>query len=108
MIGRREFLGMTAAAGMAALLTKGATANASGQTFELAEATVADITAAMQTGRLTSRGLVEQYLANIKAIDGKLNSVIELNPDALAIADQMDKERKAGKIRGPLHGIPVL
>src|SRR5215218_8639985 len=105
MIGRREFLGMTAAAGIAALLTKEVSANASGQTFELAEATVADINAAMQAGRLTSRGLVEKYLANIKAFDGKLNSVIELNPEALAIADAMDKERKAGKVRGPLHGI---
>src|SRR5207248_166615 len=48
------------------------------------------------------------YLTRIADIDKKLNSIIELNPDALAIADQMDRERKAGKVRGPLHGIPVL
>src|SRR5204863_7924309 len=48
------------------------------------------------------------YLARIADTDKKLNSIIELNPDALGIADQMDRERKSGKIRGPLHGIPVL
>jgi len=108
MIDRREFLGMTALAGIGALTVKGEYAEAAVQTFQLEEATVADLSAAMQGGRLTSRSLTERYLANIKAIDPKLNAVIEVNPDALAIADQMDKERKAGKVRGPLHGIPVL
>ena len=108
MVDRREFLGMSALAGLGFAMTKGSQVSHGAQTFEIAEATVADINAAMRAGRLTSRSLVERYLANIKAIDGKLNSIIELNPDAIAIADQMDRERKSGKIRGPLHGVPVL
>ena len=55
--------------------------------------------------------MTQQYLARIDAIDQRgpaINAVIELNPDALAIASQLDAERKAGKVRGPLHGIPVL
>ena len=62
----------------------------------------------MKSGKLTSRRLVEMYLERIKQIDTKTHSVLELNPDALAIADAMDKERKKGKVRGPMHGIPVL
>jgi amidase len=65
----------------------------------------------MQSGQLTSHALTAAYLQRIAEIDRagpKLNSIIELNPDALAIADQLDAERKAGKVRGPLHGIPVL
>src|SRR5258705_12534132 len=65
----------------------------------------------MQTGELTSHSITEKYLKKIQDIDKngpKLNSVIEINPDALSIADAMDNERKAGKTRGPLHGIPVL
>jgi amidase len=65
----------------------------------------------MNSGVWTSRMITESYLKRIAAIDKKgphLNSVIELNPDALSIADALDKERKNGKIRGPLHGIPVL
>ncbi len=66
---------------------------------------------AMAAGIYTSRAICEMYLARIKEIDqveNGINSVIELNPDALAIADALDKERQAGKVRGPLHGIPVL
>jgi amidase len=62
----------------------------------------------MSSGHATARSITEGYLTRIADIDKKLNSVIELNPDALSIADAMDRERKAGKIRGPLHGIPVL
>lgn len=65
----------------------------------------------MAAGTLTARELTAAYLARIAAVDRagpKLNAVIELNPDALAIADQLDAERKAGKVRGPLHGIPIL
>ena len=67
--------------------------------------------ARMKAGTLTSHALVSQYLARIGAIDKagpRLNSVIELNPEALAIAGELDRERAAGKLRGPLHGIPVL
>jgi amidase len=65
----------------------------------------------MAAGTLTSHALVSQYLARIAAVDRagpKLNAVIELNPEALAIARQLDRERAGGKVRGPLHGIPVL
>ena len=74
----------------------------------LEEATVAGLQAAMQGGELTARSLTEAYLARIAAIDPQLRSVLEINPDALAIADALDAERKATGPRGPLHGIPVL
>jgi amidase len=79
--------------------------------FELNEATIASLQKMMEGGTHTSRSITELYLKRIDAIDKngpKLNSVIELNKSALDMADNMDKERKAGKIRGPLHGIPVL
>ena len=65
----------------------------------------------MESGKFTSRSLVEKYLARIEAIDAggpQLKSVIEVNPDALALADAADNERRAKQVRGPLHGIPVL
>jgi amidase len=80
-------------------------------TFDLEEATVADLQQRMEAGRDTSRSLVEKYLRRIDAIDRNgpmLLSVIEVNPDALAIADRLDAERKTGRQRGPLHGVPVL
>ena len=80
-------------------------------TFDLDEATLADLQQRMEAGRDTSRSLVEKYLRRIDAIDRSgpmLHSVIEVNPDALAIADRLDGERKAGRRRGPLHGVPVL
>jgi amidase len=79
--------------------------------FEFEEATVVDLQAAMRSGRHTARSLAEAYLARIEAIDRHgptLTSVIELNPDALAIAEALDTERKAKGERGPLHGLPVL
>ncbi|NCD70714.1 amidase [Mucilaginibacter agri] len=79
--------------------------------FELKEATIADLQHKMQTKQHTSRSITELYLKRIAAIDKsgpKLNAVIELNPEALAIADSLDKERAKGKVRGPMHGIPVL
>jgi amidase len=75
------------------------------------EASIADLQKAMQSGRLTSRQITQQYLDRIQAIDKagpKLNSVIEVNPDALADAEALDQERKARGPRGPMHGIPVL
>lgn len=80
-------------------------------TFDLQEATVADLQRRLTAGQDTSRTLVDRYLARIEAIDRggpELHSVLELNPDARAIADALDAERKAGRVRGPLHGIPVL
>jgi amidase len=79
--------------------------------FELTELSVAQLQDGMASGRYTSRRLVELYLQRIKAIDADgpaLRAVLETNPDALAIADALDAERKAKGARGPLHGIPVL
>jgi amidase len=79
--------------------------------FELNEVTIDTLQQKMQSGDYTSRSITELYLKRIDAIDKAgptLNSVIEVNKSALEMADSMDKERKAGKVRGPLHGIPVL
>ena len=79
--------------------------------FILNEITIDGLQKKMQSGEYTSRSITQLYLDRINAIDKKgpaINSVIEINPDALTIADDMDKERKSGKVRGPLHGIPVL
>jgi amidase len=106
---RRDFvrlgLAATAVAG-----TNNALA-ASAASTSILDAGVVEQQAAMQAGKLSSHSLVSQYLARIVAIDKRgprLNSVIELNPDALKIAADMDRERAANKLRGPLHGIPVL
>ena len=87
------------------------TSRANTATFAYSEAEIAQLQARFASGRLTSRTLTAAYLARIDAIDRrgpKLNSIIELNPDALAIAAELDRERKAGKTRGLLHGIPIL
>jgi amidase len=79
--------------------------------FELAERSIDELQAALGRGELTSHQLVDQYLQRIESMDRQgptLRHVLETNPEALAIADALDAERKAGKIRGPLHGIPVL
>jgi amidase len=79
--------------------------------FELEDKTITELQEGLASGRWTSRALTEQYFARIEELDKKgptLNHALELNPDALTIADQLDNERKAGKTRGPLHGIPVL
>jgi amidase len=79
--------------------------------FSFAEATIDELQRKMATGELTARALTSAYLERIAQLDKagpRLNAVIELNPDALAIAAQCDAERRAGKVRGPLHGIPVL
>jgi amidase len=77
----------------------------------LPEWTITDLNEKMESGELTSQQVTELYLQRIAAVDKGgpyINSVIELNPDALEIADGLDKERKAGKLRGVLHGIPIL
>ena len=79
--------------------------------FAFAEATIDDLQARMAAGKLTSHELTAAYLARIAEIDRggpKLNAVLELNPDAMIIADALDAERKAGRVRGPRHGIPIL
>jgi amidase len=77
----------------------------------LPEWTIAELQGRMESGELTAHRLAELYLQRIAEIDKEgpyINSVIELNPDALEIAGMLDEERKAGKLRGPLHGIPIL
>lgn len=77
----------------------------------LPEWTISELQEKMESGELTARRLAELYLERIAAVDKNgpyLNSVIEVNPDALEIADQLDAERQAGKARGALHGIPIL
>src|SRR5271157_2218719 len=79
--------------------------------FELDEITIDDVQKAFQSGQYSSRSLTEKYLKRIGEVDKTgpmLNSIIEMNPDALAIADAVDQERKAKGPRGPLHGTPVL
>ena len=76
--------------------------------FDFNETTIDNLQQKMASGNLTSVEICQKYLDRIKLVDPVLKSVIELNPDALEIARQLDDERKAGKIRGPLHGIPVL
>ncbi len=78
---------------------------------ELDEVTIADLQAGIASGKFTARSLTSKYLARIEEVDRhgpSLRSVIEMNPDALAIADALDKERAAKGARGPLHGVPVL
>jgi amidase len=79
--------------------------------FELDEATIAELQAGMRSGKYSAQTLTKKYLERVEDVDNHgpaINSVIELNPDALSIAAELDKERKAGRVRGPLHGVPVL
>lgn len=79
--------------------------------FELDEATIPGLQDGMKSGKFTARALAEKYTTRIDEIDKRgpgVNAIIELNPDAFAIADALDEERKAKGPRGPLHGIPVL
>ncbi len=115
---RRKFLKNTSAAGLSSILIAGNSViaqtekkNIPTDEFELNEVTIDMLQQYMQSGKYTSRRITEIYLKRIAAIDKngpKLNAIIELNSDALSIADAMDAERKAGKLRGSMHGIPVL
>ncbi len=78
-----------------------------GPRFSVVEASIQDMQRAMREGRVTSRQLVEQYLIRIALYDAKLNATMAVNPKALDEADRLDRERRAGKVRGPLHGIPI-
>jgi len=119
-VGRRDFLRVSA-------LTVGATACGSvdeerpGETaalvretssdFQLEETAIADLTASMRSGDRTTRSIVSQYLSRIQQLDRQgpmLQSVIETNPEALNISEELDREREAGTVRSPLHGVPVL
>ena len=117
---RRDFLkvGATALAG-AALLPESLSSQSTAVTaasesvapFELDEVSLITLQQGLASGKYTSKQLVEMYATRIEALDRRgprLNSIIEMNPDALAIAGQLDAERKAKGPRGPLHGIPVV
>ena len=102
---RRQFL-VTAGAGALTVATSRAA-----DPFPYDEITIAEAQQQMASGRLSARALVVAYQQRIKTVDRggpKLNSVIEMNPDALKIAAELDRERKAGHARGPLHGVPIL
>jgi amidase len=91
-----------------ALLLGGQTPLPSGkQPFTVVEASIREMQTAMQQGRVTSREIVLQYLTRIATYEDKLNAIIVVNPHALEEADARDRERAQGKIRGPLHGIPI-
>jgi len=115
---RREFLrlgtGVAAVPALAGIAAETAAApNSGGRTpgRDIEEVTIAELQRRMARRRLTSEELVEAYLDRIEAIDRRgprLNSVIEVNPDAGRIARALDRERRAGNVRGPLHGIPIL
>src|SRR6202022_4047880 len=75
--------------------------------FSVMEATIPQMQVALKSGRLTSHELVQQYLLRIATYEDKVHAAITVNPNALKEADERDRERKAGKIRGPLHGIPI-
>jgi amidase len=86
-------------------------ANSPGGSFEFDEMTVTEMQEGMASGRFTAHSITDKYLARIESIDKHgpaINSVIEVNPDAISIAKALDKERKQKHVRGPLHGIPVL
>ena len=112
---RRNFLAFlpsgAALAGQSAQAQPSGVRTATVPPFELDEMTIDDLSRGMQSGKYTSRRITELYLARIEATNRRgpmLRAVIETNPDALAIAETLDAERKQGKIRGPMHGIPVL
>lgn len=113
-VSRRDFLrlgAIAAGASLAQLDSGGPVEAASSSADVIVEATIAELQAAMASGELTARQLVDRYIARIRDLDQngpKVNSVIEVNPDARSIADGLDAERTAGQVRGPLHGIPIL
>lgn len=118
---RREFLG-TSALGCVLAISKPAALVAStnpspahlpssAKEFELEELTISELQDGMKSGKFSARSLVKSYLERIDGIDKHgpaINSVIEINPDAVAIAEALDRERKEKGARGPLHGIPIL
>jgi amidase len=120
-ITRRGFLKASTTAGAAGALAAGGNLAGAGAamaggghdvpSFPFEEATIAELQAAMTAGRLSSRRLTRAYLRRIRQLDLsgiQLNSVIEVNPDALEIAAALDAERRRKGPRGPLHGIPIL
>src|SRR5438874_481767 len=112
IITRRKFLGTTALSS-AALLSGGITsllqrsASAAGN-FDFLEKSIPELQTAMASGEVSSEELVMDYLQRIDSLNRPLHSLIETNPDAISIAEHLDRERQRGHVRGPLHGIPLL
>lgn len=112
-LSRRNFLAATAA-GSAVLLPVGpsslfkAAAAAAGSNFQFVEKTIPQLQAAMAAGQITAGELVLGYLNRIQQLNPTLHAVIETNPNAVSVAAGLDNERRAGHVRGPLHGIPLL
>ena len=112
MISRREFAELASCA-VAGIVLPGGKRGPSRppQALELEETTIAQLQDAMKAGRLSARGVAEAYLGRMATLDRQgptLRAVLEINPEALAIADALDAERRRGKVRGPMHGIPVI
>src|SRR5258707_8425953 len=112
IVTRRKFLGTTAlgsaallSGGFASLVQRSALAAAG---FDFVEKSLPELQDAMASGQLTSRELTHGYIRRIQSLNPLLHSVIELNHNAIAIASQLDNERRRGQVRGPLHGIPLL
>jgi amidase len=115
---RRKFLRAGLLGGLAVVAgpklihaSRSLTGGAADTLFQLEELTVADFQAGLKSGKFSARRVAEMYLKRIEEVDRRgpaLNSVIEVNPEALSIADALDRERKGGRVRGPLHGVPVL
>ena len=112
IITRRKFLGTTAlssaallSGGITSLLRQSASAD---RGFGFVELSILELQAAMAAGQLNSRELTQGYVRRMQSLNPLLNSVIEVNPNAVAIATQLDAERRRGFVRGPLHGIPLL
>jgi amidase len=100
-------VGLLAFAGVASQNRVAAPGRLRAATFRIVEASIPEMQAAMAEGRLTSRELVSQYLIRLAMHEDRLNAALAVNPRALEDADRLDRERAQGKVRGPLHGIPV-
>ncbi len=104
---RREFIQLATVTSLAAMVNAQPKPRIS-LPFPLEEATIADLQGKISSGEMSFKEITQAYLKQISLIDKELNSIIELNPDALDFAAQMDTERKSGKIRSAIHGMPIL
>src|SRR6266702_5505686 len=108
-LSRREFAELASLAAAGAMLP--GLPSRPQQAFPLEETTIAQLQDGMKAGRLSARGVTQAYLDRIAALDRQgptLRAVLETHPEALSVADALDAERRRGKVRGPLHGIPVI
>jgi len=112
---KKSLIGSLAAASLPSLFSEKINAETLNKinipSTELDEITIAELTEGIKSGKFTARSITEHYIKRINEIDKNgpaINSVIEVNPDALTIADELDREFKEKGMRGPLHGIPIL